>query len=149
MKLMLKTNVPKLGVVGEIVEVKKGFAMNYLLPQKLAVIASPGVIASAEKNKKKLEDAQRSVQTQLESLADKLDTKVLKLAVKVGYKGTLYAAIQASDVASATKTQLGLEVDQTYINLAEPIKTIGEHDVIFDFGSGHTATVKLILSEEK
>jgi len=146
MKVVLKQPVTKLGDPGELVTVSAGYARNYLIPRGLAVVATKGNLKQAEdwassrasRDAKALNDAQ--------SLADKLATLQLQVTAQAGPDGRLFGSVTASDVAEALKAQADVEIDRHALELAEPIRHLGVHEVSVRVHSDVRATFRVEVS---
>jgi large subunit ribosomal protein L9 len=129
MKIVLRQDVPKLGEAGAILEVKPGFARNYLIPQGLAVVATAGEIKTAEHNAAVRARKIAKQEAQLQSLADRIDGQRLEFEVRAGEGGRLYGSITAADIAERLAKAVGEEIDRRKIVLEDPIRQLGEHAV--------------------
>ena len=130
MKVVLRQDVPKLGEAGTIQEVKPGFARNYLIPQGMAVVATPGEMKSAEHNAAVKARKIAKQEAQLQSLADKIAGKRLEFTVRAGEAGRLYGSITAGDIAEELAKIVGEEIDRRKVVLEDPIRQLGQHDVV-------------------
>jgi large subunit ribosomal protein L9 len=130
MKIVLRQDVPKLGEAGSIQEVKPGFARNYLIPQGMAVLATPGEVKTAEHNAGVRARKVARQEAQLQSLADKIAGKRLEFTVRAGEGGRLYGSITASEIAEALAKVVGEEIDRRKVVLEDPIRQIGDHSVV-------------------
>jgi len=128
MKLILREDVPNLGRGGELVDVKPGFGRNYLLPRGLAVPADPRNIREIEHQKTVAAAKAAKLKASAEALARRLADTPVALKRKVGEQDKLYGSVTALDIAEAL-AQRGLQLDRRSIDLAEPIKTVGEFEV--------------------
>jgi large subunit ribosomal protein L9 len=128
MKLILREDVPNLGRGGDLVEVKPGYGRNYLLPRGLAVAANPNNIREIEHQKAVATAKAAKTKASAEALATRLAATPVALKRKVGEQDKLYGSVTALDVAEAL-AQRGLQIDRRSIDLAEPIKTVGEFEV--------------------
>jgi large subunit ribosomal protein L9 len=128
MKLILREDVENLGKGGELVEVKPGFGRNYLLPRGLAVVANPSNIREIEHQKKVAAAKAAKMRASAEALARRLADTPVSLTRKVGEQDKLYGSVTAMDIAEALGRR-GLSIDRRSIDLAEPIKTVGEFEV--------------------
>ena len=149
MKIILKTNIPKLGVVGEICDVKKGYAKNYLIPHNLAIQATPKAIVKVEKQKKTIEDRKTQASEKYTAILKDLSGISLKLEVPTGEKQEMFAAIHASDIVQAIKKEKKIDMDPNFINLTSPIKELGEYNIEIDFGEGLATSLNLNILEKK
>jgi large subunit ribosomal protein L9 len=130
MKIVLRQDVPKLGEAGTIQDVKPGFARNYLIPQGLAVVATPGEVKTAEHNAAVKARKIAKQELQLQSLADKITGKRLEFTVRAGEGGRLYGSITAGDIAEELAKVVGEEIDRRKVVLEDPIRQLGEHAVV-------------------
>jgi len=145
MKLILKENIEHLGHIGDIVKVAPGYARNYLLPKGLAVEAT-------EKNAKALDHIKRQMAYKkdkaLESarnLAAKLTETAILLSHKAGEEGKLFGSVTNMEIATFLKDK-GFDIDRKTILLAEPIKQVGEFDVVVKVHPEVTATLKVTVA---
>ena len=129
MKIILKQDVPNLGREGEVEKVADGYARNYLIPQGMAVKATPGALKDFEHRRKVQATKHERLKKRAESLARRLTAQTLTFEVKIGDTGQLYGSITNADIAEALKEQAGEEIDRRDIPLSEPIRTVGEHFV--------------------
>jgi large subunit ribosomal protein L9 len=130
MKIVLRQDVPKLGEAGTIQDVKPGFARNYLIPQGLAVLATPGEVKTAEHNAAVRARKIAKQEAQLQNLADKIEGKRLEFTVRAGETGRLYGSITSGDIAEELAKVVGEEIDRRKILLDDPLRELGEHAVV-------------------
>ena len=128
MKVILIDEIRGLGSRGDIVQVKDGYARNFLLPKKLARPATPGNLKSIEQERKKWNLLSEQEKTAAQKAAEKIEGMKLVIRKKVGDSGTLYGSVTSSEIADALLAE-GVEVDKRRIELSHPIKTLGGHDV--------------------
>ena len=129
MKVVLRQDVPKLGEAGTVQTVANGYGRNYLIPQGLAVAATPGELKVAEHNLAVKARKVAKQEDQLQSLADRISGTRLEFVARTGDQGRLYGSITAGDIAEKLSAALGEEVDRRKIVLDESIRTVGEHAV--------------------
>lgn len=129
MKLILIADVDKLGTKGEIVDVSDGYARNFLLPRSKAVKATEGAVQQAESLRKAREEAERQAKEEAERIATQLVGTRVVLAARAGDEGRLYGSIGVTDVVEGIRKFTGVEVDRKTVDLPEPIREIGLHDV--------------------
>jgi len=124
-------------------EVSDGYARNYLLPRKLAVLATPEAIAAAEKRggKKKAELEKRK--SEIQTLAEKLSTLEIVVEADAGEGGKLFGSVTSSDIVEAIKKTSGIELDRKKIELEEPLKVVGEYSVPVKLFQDVSATLKI------
>ncbi|MDR1396910.1 MAG: 50S ribosomal protein L9 [Desulfarculales bacterium] len=127
MKVILTKEVLGLGDPGEIVQVKDGYARNYLVPQKLAIVATKNNMAQVEAERKRIAAAQAKEAEQMSSLAGRLRSLPLQLEVRAGEGGRLYGSVTNQDVVKSLAA-LGYEIDRRRI-IMEPIKKLGDHTI--------------------
>ncbi len=128
MQVILLERVAKLGQMGEVVEVKPGYARNYLLPQKKALTASAANIAQFEEQKAQLEARNLETKKEAEALGAKLDGQQFVVIRSASDGGNLYGSVSTRD-ASNVATEAGFSIDRKQVLIRQPIKTLGLHDV--------------------
>ena len=130
MKVILTADVKGVGKKQEIVNVSDGYARNFLFPRKLAMDATPG--AAKELEKKQAAERARETERRLtaEKKAASLRGKVITVVAKCGGQGRLYGSVTSAEIAQALNEQHGVEVDKRKIELSEPIRTVGETEVV-------------------
>ncbi|EAQ13652.1 LSU ribosomal protein L9P [Maritimibacter alkaliphilus HTCC2654] len=128
MEVILLERVAKLGQMGEVVDVKPGFARNYLLPQGKALTASKANIEHFETQKAQLEARNLETKKEAESLASNLDGKQFIVIRSASDGGNLYGSVTTRDAADVA-TEEGFTVDRKQVLIREPIKTLGLHEV--------------------
>ena len=128
MKLILTETIESLGIIGSEVTVAKGYARNYLLPQKKAVLATPQNRKMLEKERAKFELQIAKEKGLAEEMAKRLEGVVCRINAKVSEEDRLYGSVTVRDIADALASQ-DIEVDKKMILLSEPIKTIGTFNV--------------------
>ena len=147
MKVILKEDVQNLGQQGDVVEVKPGYARNYLMPQKLATLFT-------KQQKKSIEEAQIVEQRKLEREKDQLESvlkqvKDLNLSLKMqsGEDDKLFGSVTKLDIVKLLEEN-GITIDKKYIDLSSPIKTLGEHKVSIVFTKEMSASFTLVVEKE-
>ncbi|MDH5596942.1 MAG: 50S ribosomal protein L9 [Candidatus Peregrinibacteria bacterium] len=147
MKIILKTRVPNLGQEWDIVTVKDGYAQNFLLPKKMAEMATPARIKVAEKRLedrlKKIEEVIASAKETAEKLAN------ISLIFKMKAKGEkLYGSISEKDIVEALVSEHKLEISKEMVLLKEHLKELGEHQVKLHLAEGVEPAIKVIIEAE-
>jgi large subunit ribosomal protein L9 len=127
-KLILREDVENLGKGGDLVEVKPGYGRNFLLPRGLAVPANPKNVRELEHQKKVAEAKAAKLKASADAVARRLAETPVTLKRKVGEQDKLYGSVTALDIVEALGAR-GLQLDRRIIDLPEPIKTIGDHEV--------------------
>lgn len=133
MKVILRQDVKKLGKAGEVVNVADGYARNYLIPRGLAVEASDRNLSMLREHQRQEDRKAAQALEQARRDAAKIESKVVSLAVRAGEGGRLYGSVTNADVAAALKPLLGYRLDKRKIELAEPIRQVGRHEVTVRF----------------
>jgi large subunit ribosomal protein L9 len=126
--VLLREDVDHLGARGEIVKVKAGYARNFLLPRKLAVVATAGNVKQIEAERAALMKKEAGERTTAEGQAARMRAVALNFERKVGEHGILYGSVTSMDIAEALREK-GHEIDRRRIRLSEPIKETGEFTV--------------------
>jgi large subunit ribosomal protein L9 len=148
MKIILTQTVAGLGDAGTVKEVADGYARNYLLPQKLAVLATRGSLKQAEA----LSDvyARRATKALSEShqAAAALEGKTITIRARVGSENRLYGSVTAADIANALQSQHGINIDRRKIGLDEAIHRTGSYAATADFGQGVSAKFTVEVAPE-
>ena len=140
MKLILRADVENLGSLGDVVEVKAGYGRNFLLPQGLAMVASPSNLKSFEQERKKLQARMDAVRADAQSLQARLEALEVVIPMHVGDNDKLYGSVTTTIIGDAL-TALGVEVDRRRILMDAPIRTLGEHPVRVRLHASIVATV--------
>ena len=147
MKVILKEDVQNLGQQGDVVEVKPGFARNYLMPQKLAILFT-------KQQKKSIEEAQivekrklEREKDQLESVLKQVEDLNLYLKMKSEEDNKLFGSVTKLDIVKLLEEN-GITIDKKYIDLSSPIKTLGEHKVNIVFTKEMSGSFTLAVEKE-
>ncbi len=148
MRVILLEDVPKLGKKGDVVNVKDGYARNYLIPRKLAVTATDEEVERLKEEALKMKEKEERKKKALLELKERLIGKELVLKARAGEKGKLFGSITASEIAEAMVKSFGVSVDKKSIELDAPIKEVGEHLVRFKLGMGVDVEVKVRVEPE-
>lgn len=135
MKVILTSDVKPLGTRGALVDVKDGYANNYLLPQKLAVVATPGAMKQLEQQQNAKKRKQLEEVANAQDIATQLEELVIKVAAKAGGNGRLFGTITNAQVADALHEQIGVTIDRHKIELKDGIKALGTYPVEIRLGN--------------
>jgi large subunit ribosomal protein L9 len=149
LRVMLTKDVKDVGVAGEVKEVADGFGRNYLIPRKLAVMAGRGVEAEATRLRTATAKRESKERDEAQVLADEIGNKTVVVRLKVGDEGKAFGSITNSDIAEALKAQHQVEVDRHRIDVREPIKTLGEHQVTLRLHKDVDAAINLIVTQDR
>ena len=148
MKVLLKQDVKGLGTAGQVKEVADGYARNYLLPRGLAVPATPEAMRQAEARRAAEARRVAEEERQARELAERLARQPVVLHARAGERDRLYGSITAADIATALEQQFGQPFDRRRIELAEPIRSLGRHQVTVKLVHGVEATVTVEVQPE-
>jgi large subunit ribosomal protein L9 len=149
MEIILKTDVVHLGKMLDVVQVKSGYARNYLFPRSLAVLASKEAKRSLEKNRAAMEALFRKELAVSEDVATRISATQLTIERSVVENERLYGSVSATDIAAALKAQ-GFNIAKRQIVLAEPIKQLGNYSVPIKVFAGVETTVSVwVTNKEK
>lgn len=144
MKVILKTDVSRLGKTGEVVEVKPGYGRNYLIPRNLAVEASRKNVNQLKHEKRLISDQQNRQKASAEKLAEQIENYSCTIPCKVGEDDRLFGSVTARDIAE-TLRQDGYAVDKREVLLEEPLKNLGVYTVPVRIGAKVEAKLKVWL----
>ena len=129
MKVILLDELRGKGGEGDLVEVAQGYAENYLFPNKIAQPATPGNIKQLEQRRHNIEKREEKRIADANTMQEKLDGKTVTVDAKVGENNQLFGSVTTAQIASAIKSQLGVEIDRKRITRTAAIKTAGKHDI--------------------
>jgi large subunit ribosomal protein L9 len=141
-KVILREDIARLGDAGEVVSVRPGFARNFLLPQGKAILATESSMKALEHHQRVIADKVARVKKSLEGEKSRIEALSLEIAVQVGEEGKLFGSVTAVQIAELLAAQ-GVSVDRRKIELAEPIKEVGEHRVPLRLHREVVAAVRL------
>jgi large subunit ribosomal protein L9 len=147
MKLILREDVENLGKGGELVEVKAGYGRNFLLPRGLAVLANPKNVRELEHQKAVATAKAAKLKASAEAVAKRLADTAVTLKRKVGEQDKLYGSVTAIDIVEALAAR-GLQIDRRAIDLAEPLKTLGDFEVPVKLHSQVVGKAKVKIEAE-
>lgn len=148
MEVILRQDVDELGLEGDIVDVAKGYARNYLVPKGIAFEATPQNRKALELQSKKIELKRLKGKQNAEKVKEKLEGIVVTLSQKAGEEGKLYGSVTTMDIASYLEAQ-GIAIDRRKIILEKPIKTLGEHEVSIKIYPEVTGSIKVVVSAQE
>ena len=144
MKVILTSDVDKIGRSGELKDVADGFARNYLIARKLAVPAAGGAYRAWQHDIASREEKRRREREEAEIAAHRIDSTTLTMGVKVGEGGKLYGSITAKEIADALGRR-GIVVDRHKVELDEPLKALGTYKVAVKVYAGMTPEVTVVV----
>lgn len=129
MKLILTSDVDALGHRGDVVDVSKGYARNYLLPRNLAIEANEGALDQAGRIREARIEAEARAREAAENIATQLVGSRVVIAARAGDEGQLYGSVGLIDVVEGIKRFTGVELDRDQVELPQPVKSIGLHEI--------------------
>lgn len=129
MKVVLRSDIDKVGKRGDIVDVADGFARNYLIPRGAAMVATKGITGQANAMRTSRDKADAKDREAAESVAKKLVGTTVRISARSGAEGKLFGSITNQDIAAALKEQAGVELQRKQIEQHEPLKELGSHGV--------------------
>ncbi|HEY5673744.1 MAG TPA: 50S ribosomal protein L9 [Malonomonas sp.] len=146
--IILQENVDGLGVIGDLVTVKPGFARNYLVPQGLAMVANPRNVKEMEHQKRQLARKLEKVTKDAEAVKARVEKVVCAFTQRASEEGKLFGSVTSMDLEAKLQAA-GIEIDRKKIQLAEPIKSLGEHVVNVKLDAGVVAELKVVVTAEE
>ena len=147
MEIILKETIDTLGLEGEIVKVKNGYARNFLIPRQKAVLVNKASLARLEREKQAIAACLAEQKRSAESMASRLEGKVVTISKRVGDENRLFGSVTGSDIAAALEKE-GIALDRRNIVLADAIKALGEYKVTVKAGYQTTAQVQVLVVPE-
>jgi len=148
MEVILRKDYDKLGFEGEVVNVTKGYARNYLIPKGIALEANSQNLKAFEVQRKKIEVNRLKARDEAEELKQKMEGMVATFSHKAGEEGKLYGSVTSMDIASYLEKQ-GIIIDRRKILLEKPIKTVGEFDLSIKIHPDVTGLIKVVVVPEE
>jgi large subunit ribosomal protein L9 len=128
-KVVLRADVDSVGKKGDVLDVADGFGRNYLVPKGLAMVAAKGAVAQAASMRRSRDVKDARDRESAEVVARELVPSIIRIPMKAGAEGRLFGSVTAADVVEAVHAQAGVELDRRRLHLAEPIKSLGTHEV--------------------
>lgn len=148
MQVLLRENVPRVGNCGDIVEVKDGYARNFLLPKGIAIAVRRSDLAVIEAERKRLAKTAEVQRLESEELMAKLTESSVTIVARANEEGHLFGSVGAAEIAKALSDEV-TPVDESAVKLEEHIKELGVYDVIIHVSAQHEATVKVWVIGEQ
>jgi len=148
-KVLLTKDVDNLGKAGELRRVAQGYARNFLFPRGLAMLPTAGAVRHVEILKRAAGKRNAKLTADAQALAAKINATALSFTAKVGEQGRLYGSITSQDIADQLNQKLGVEVDRRKVELADPLKQVGEHKVTVQLHGEVKATVTVTVAPEE
>lgn len=147
MKLILRADMENLGKLGDVVAVKPGYGRNYLIPQGLAMLATPSNLKVFELERRKLQAKMDSLRSDAEVLGSKVAAATVAIEVRVGDGDKLYGSVTSAMIADNLEAQ-GIVIDRKKIVLDDAIRTLGVHEVPVKLHAGVTAAIRVMVCRQ-
>ncbi len=149
MRVLLTKDVENVGHAGDVKDVADGYGRNFLLRRNLAVPAGRGAEAEAKRLRDAATKRETKERVEAQAVADEIDNKTVVVRLKVGAEDKAFGSITNQDIAAAIKAQHRVEIDRHKIDLKEPIKTLGEHQVSLRLHRDVAARVNVIVTQDR
>jgi len=149
MKVVFIQEVQGMAQIGEVKEVADGYGRNYLLPKKLALLATPGAMRQAEVQRKVEAAHLARMDAEMTELAKRLEGTGITIKVKAGAEGKLFGSVTTADIAQGLLQVANVEVDRRKIDLEEPIKQVGTYEVIVRLTKTVATRIKVSVEQEQ
>jgi large subunit ribosomal protein L9 len=147
MKVLLKQDIENIGLAGEVHKVSDGYGRNYLLPQGLAVIASPGMLKQAVVWRKKAEARREELRAEFEALSKRIEGVTLTFTARAGETGKLYGSVTTTQIADDLNELLGTDIDRRKVGV-ESLRQLGEHKVVVRLSGDFQPELTVIIENE-
>jgi large subunit ribosomal protein L9 len=148
MQVILIQDVNNLGGANEVVTVKNGYARNFLIPQKVAVEASPSNLKQLEEKLKQIRKKEEKMLAEINKVIEVLKESPVKVGAKTGTSGKIFGSVTTVQIARAIRDQKGFEIDRRKIHLIDEIKELGVFKAKVDFGNGNETELEVeVISE--
>ena len=147
MQVILIQNVESLGLKGEVIEVAPGYVRNFLLPKKLAEIATPQAIKKAQAQKATQSKKEEEERKKALEIAKKLEGLAITIPAKVGEEGKLFGSITSDEIVKALRNQAKIKIDKKAVLLDEPIRKVGKYNIKVKLFKDLKATLKIKIKK--
>jgi large subunit ribosomal protein L9 len=148
MQVILLKDVEKIGLRGEVVDVARGYARNYLLPRKLAQTATPGALEELQRREELRARQEARTHDEARDIAARLEQTVIRFDVKAGPTGSLFGSVTATDIADRLWADHKIRVDRRKVELGDSIKRVGRYEVDVEIFTDVDATLRLEVVPE-
>lgn len=148
MKVLLKEDVDNLGYAGEVHDVANGFGRNFLLPQGLAVLATPGMMKQAKLWQQRAAARREELRSEYEALTARINDVRMTFTARAGETGKLYGSITTSQIADALNELLGTDIDRRKVGV-EPLRQLGEHQVVVRLSGEFQPELTVVIEPEE
>ncbi|MGN6616337.1 MAG: 50S ribosomal protein L9 [Ilyomonas sp.] len=149
MQVILIQDVDNLGAANELVDVRNGYARNYLIPHKFAVEANPSNLKQLQEKQKVKAKKEAAMLAEINKVISVLKESPVKLGAKTGTSGKIFGSITSLQIARAIRDQKGYEIDRKRIHIIDDVKELGTYKASVDFGNGNTTEIEFeVVGEE-
>lgn len=148
MEVILIQDVDNLGAANEVVNVKNGYARNFLLPRKLAVEHSAGNKKQLEERLKQAKKKEDAMLAAINDVISKLSASPIKIGAKTGTSGKIFGSVTNLQISRAIREQKGYEIDRKKIHIIDEVKELGVHKASIEFGNGHSTELEFEVVSE-
>jgi large subunit ribosomal protein L9 len=148
MQVILIQDVNNLGGINEVVNVKNGYARNYLFPRQMAVEASPSNMKQLDERLKQQKKKEEKMLAEVNKVIEVLKESPIKIGAKTGTSGKIFGSVTSVQIARAIRDQKGYEIDRRRIQLVDDVKELGNYKAKIDFGNGQDAEIDLEIVAE-
>lgn len=148
MQVILIQDVNNLGGTNEVVNVRNGYARNYLFPRQMAVEASPSNMKQLEERLKQQQKKEEKMLAEVNKVIEVLKESPVKIGAKTGTSGKIFGSVTSVQIARAIRDQKGYEIDRRRIHLVDDVKELGTYKARIDFGNGQETEVELEVVAE-
>ncbi|MFN5814372.1 MAG: 50S ribosomal protein L9 [Bacteroidota bacterium] len=148
MQIILIQDVNNLGGANEVVTVKNGYARNFLIPNKMAVEASPSNLKQLEERLTQIRKKEEKMLAEINKVIAALQQGAVKIGAKTGTSGKIFGSVTTVQIAKAVREQKGYEIDRRRIHLIDEIKELGAYTAKVDFGNGNETEIDLEIIAE-
>lgn len=148
MQVILIKDVDNLGAAHELVDVRPGYARNYLIPQKFAIEASGSNAKIMEERRKQMQKKEDKLMAEIANVTATLKQSPIKVGAKVGTSGKIFGSVTAIQIARAIREQKGYEIDRRRITITDDVKEAGMHKASIDFGKDNVVEIEFEVVAE-
>jgi large subunit ribosomal protein L9 len=148
MQVILIQDIDTLGQANELVKVKNGYARNYLIPQKIAVEASPSNLKQLEERLRVKAKKEAGMLAEITKVIDVLKASPVKIGAKTGTSGKIFGSVTSLQIARAIRDQKGYEIDRKRISITDEVKELGTYKASINFGNNNIAEVEFEVVAE-
>ena len=148
MKVILQSDVKGVGKRNAVVEVSDGYARNFLLPRKLAVVATEGGVKSIQRSQQEEERREARRRQEAKDNAEKLTKVTVTIRARVGETGRLFGSVTTQQITDALRKQHGITIDKHILTITDPIRVLGRHSVIVNLHAEMKTTLQIEVVSE-